>query len=73
MKGAKKIIFFSARNGVSKYYSPRMILQKKTINYEKHYKYALGEYVQAHTEPSPSKTNRERTIDYIYLRYIDNE
>jgi len=29
--------------------------------------------VQAHTEPSPSNTIEERTIDCIYLRYIDNE
>jgi len=73
MESAKKFNFFPARNGVSKYYSPRMILHKRNIDYEKHCKFALGEYVQAHTEPSPSNTNEERTIDCIYLRYIDNE
>ena len=50
-----------------------MILHKRNIDYEKHCKYALGEHVQAHTEPSPSNTNEERTIDCIYLRYSDNE
>jgi len=50
-----------------------MILLKKNIDYEKHCKYALGEYVRAHTEPNPSNTIEERTIDCIYLRYIDNE
>ena len=73
MEGAKKMNFFPANNGVSKYYSPRMILLKKNIDYEKHCKYALGEYVQAHTEPNPSNTIKERTIDCIYLRYIDND
>ena len=50
-----------------------MILHKRNIDYNKHCKFALGEYVQAHTEPSPSNTIEERTIDCIYLRYIDNE
>ncbi len=50
-----------------------MILHKKNIDYDKHCQYALGEYVQAHTEPNPSNTIEERTIDCIYLRYIDNE
>ena len=50
-----------------------MILHRRNIDYTKHCKFALGEYVQAHTEPSPSNTNEERTIDCIYLRYIDNE
>ncbi len=73
MESAKKLNFFPARNGVPKYNSPRMILTKRNIDYEKHCKYALGEHVQAHTEPSPINTIEERIIDCIYLRYIDNE
>ena len=50
-----------------------MLLHRKNIDYDKRCKFALGEYVQAHTEPSASNTIAERTIDCIYLRYIDNE
>ena len=31
MESAKKLNFFPARNGVSKYYSPRMILHRRNI------------------------------------------
>lgn len=72
MESAKKLNFFPARHGVSKYYSPRMIIHRKQLDYNKHCKYAIGEYVQAHDEPSPSNTNAPRTLDCIYLRYNDN-
>ena len=50
IEAAKKLIFFPIKNGVSKHYSPRMILHKENLDYEKHCKYVLGEYVQAHED-----------------------
>ena len=53
---SSKLNFFPARHGVSRYYSPRMILHQETINYHKHCQYTFGTYVQAHDEP-PNPTN----------------
>jgi hypothetical protein len=54
---AKKLNFFPAKNGISQYYSPRVILHHQNLDYDKHCQYAFGTYVQAHDEPdyqSPS-------------------
>ena len=42
MEGAKKLNLFPARHGVSKYYSPRMILHKENISFKHHGTYTLG-------------------------------
>jgi hypothetical protein len=64
---AKKLNFFPAKNGISQYYSPRMILHQQNLDYDKHCRYAFGTYVQAHDEPNPSNTNAPHTLDCIYL------
>ena len=69
---ARKLNYFPAKNGVSPYYSPRMILHQKNLDFDKHCQYPFGTYVQAHDEPDPSNTNAPRTLDCIYLRYNDN-
>jgi hypothetical protein len=66
---AKKLNFFPAKNGISQYYSPRMILHQQNLDYDKHCQYAFGTYVQAHDKPDPSNTNAPRTLDCIYLQY----
>ena len=72
-ESAKKLNFFPAKHGVSKYYSPQMILHQQNLDYNKHCQYAFGTYVQAHDEPDPSNTNSPCTLDCIYLHYNDNE
>jgi len=72
MEAAKKCNFFPARHGISDFYSPRMILHGKTLDYEKHCRYAFGTYVQVPNEPDPTNTNAPRTLDCIYLRYTDS-
>ena len=69
---SKKANFFPAKHGVSKYYSPRMILHQQSLDYSKHGQYSFGTYVQAHDEPQPSNTNAPRSLDCIYLRYNSN-
>ena len=44
-EAAKKLNFFPAKYGVSKYYSPRMILHQQNLDYEKHCKFSFGTYV----------------------------
>jgi len=38
----------------------------------KHCKYVFGEYVQAHDEPTHSKTNEARSLDCIYLMPVSS-
>jgi hypothetical protein len=72
MESTKKLNFFPNKNGVSKYFSPRMILHQENLDYERHCTYSLGEYVLAHDEPQPSNTNAPRALDCIYLRPLDS-
>ncbi len=71
-ESAKKLNFFPAKHGVSQFYSPRMMLHQRNLDYNRHCQYALGTYVQAHDEPQFSNTNAPRSLDCIYLRYNDN-
>ena len=71
-ESAKKLNFFPAKNGASQYYSPRMTLHQRNLDYARHCQYALGTYVQAHDEPKHSNTDAPRSLDCIYLRYNDN-
>jgi Reverse transcriptase (RNA-dependent DNA polymerase) len=72
MECAKKLNFFPPTGGISSYYSPRMIMHQKNLDYEKHCSIPFGAYVQAHTEPDPTNSQHPRTLDCIYLRYVDN-
>jgi hypothetical protein len=72
MESTKKLNFFPNKNGVSKYFSPRMIIHEETLDYARHCKYQIGEYVQAHDEPDHTNTNAPRSLDCIYLRPMDN-
>ena len=67
-ESAKKLNFFPARHGISNYYSPRMILHRQNLDYNKHCTYAFGSYVQVNNDPDPTNTNAPRTLDCIYLR-----
>jgi hypothetical protein len=72
-ESTKKLNFFPAKHGVSKYYSPRMIVNHESLDYSKHCKYSFGIYVQGHDEPDPSNTNAPRSLDCIYLAYNPNQ
>ena len=65
----KKLNFLPAKHGISKYYSPRMIMHKQHLDYNQHCKYSIGQYVLAHDEPNIKNTNQARALDCIYLRY----
>ncbi|KAI2510062.1 Reverse transcriptase (RNA-dependent DNA polymerase) [Fragilaria crotonensis] len=41
-ESAKKLNFFPSKNGVSKFYSPRMMLHQRNLDYSRHCRYALG-------------------------------
>ena len=72
MTETSKLNYFPVKGGVSKHYSPRMILMGEHLNYEKHFQVPFGAYVQACNEPSPTNSQLPRTIDAIYLRPLNN-
>ena len=72
IESTKKINFFPAKHGVSKYYSPRMILHKENLDFKRHCKYVLGEYVQATSDEKEKNNNKPRTLDCLYLRPTTN-
>ena len=67
-----KLNYFPVKGGVSKYYSPRMILEEKFLDFDKHFQVPFGTYVQAINEPAPTNSQGPHTIDAIYLRPLSN-
>jgi hypothetical protein len=59
---------FPAKGGISSHYSPHVILGRRHIDFNKHYKFEFGEFVLTHAEPKPSNKGEMRGIDSIYLR-----
>jgi hypothetical protein len=49
-----------------------MILHQENLDYNKHCAIAFGTYVQAHQEPSVLNSQSPRTLNCVYLRYVDN-
>ena len=52
MECTKKLNFFPPKDGISKFYSPRMIMHQEQLDYSKHCAVPFGAYVQAHHEPN---------------------
>ena len=67
-ESARKPNIFPARQGISKYFSPRMIIHQENISYQQHCKTSCGTYVLAHNEPNTTNTNAPRALDCLYLR-----
>jgi hypothetical protein len=65
---ARKPNIFPVRQGVSKYFSPRMIIHQENISYQQHCRTSWGTYVLAHNEPDQTNTNAPRALDCLYLR-----
>ena len=64
----KKLNYFPAKYGVSRHYSPRMILHKENLDFDRHCKYVLGEYVQTHEDENITNNNVLRSLDCLYSR-----
>lgn len=58
---------FPTKTGVSKIFSPRMIMTATTLDYAKHCKIPFGSYCQVSQDNNPSNTDRERTVAAICL------
>ena len=47
-------------------------MHQEKLDYERHCRYHIGEYVQARNEPQNKKTNAPRSLDFVYLRPMYN-
>jgi hypothetical protein len=70
---ANQLNIFPVKGGVSKYYSPRMILNQTNLDYTKHCVVPFGAYVQANHESTKTSSNVTRTLDAIYLCTAQNQ
>ena len=60
--------YFPTRYGLSKYYSPRMIVQHILINYDMRCKHFTGKYVLAHDNRQIKNNMQLRAIICIHLK-----
>ena len=68
MECTSKLNIFPAKGGISPYYSPRILLNQRTLDYKKECQVPFGAYVQAHNQPTYTNSNAPRTLDAIHLR-----
>ena len=73
MEQANKLNLFPVKGGISQYYSPRMIMNQTSLDYEKHCTVPFGAYVQANHETNTTNSQIQRTLDAIYLRPNNNQ
>ena len=71
-ESAKKLNYFPSKNGVSRHYSPRMILHQENLDFERHCTHVLGEFVQSHEDERIKNNNKPRALDCLYLRPTAN-
>ena len=64
---------FPPKKGISEYYSPKMIMERTSLDYGKHCTTVFGQYVQALNENMPTNSMKERTIGCIYLCPMPNQ
>ena len=67
LRMTKNRSLFPRAGGISKYFSPYVILRQKVIDYNKEWKFSFGDYVQAIHDMDPKNNNLPRSIDAIYL------
>ena len=67
LEGTHQLNHFPSRYGLSRYYSPNMIISKKSLDHEKYCQYAIASAIQAHYEPKQKNSLIARILDCIYL------
>ena len=70
---AQQLNWSPNKYGISKTYSPMIIVTGKNLDYNKHLQHEFGTYIQAHTKNDPSNQMKERAIDGIHLRPNTNK
>ena len=63
---------FIRKSGCSSTYSPRAILCRTDLSYEKHCRAQFGEYCEAHLDPDRTNTIESRTFPSLCLGHTGN-
>ena len=71
-KGAQQLNYFPAKRGISKHYSPRMIMHQENLDFDHYFIHVLGEYVQLHEDENIKNNNASRALDSLYIRPAAN-
>jgi hypothetical protein len=50
-----------------------MIIHQENLDFHKHCMIPFGTYIQAHNQPANLNSQHPRTLDCIYLRYLNNK
>lgn len=64
---------FQKAEGISKYFSPHILLKRWQIGYNKEFQFSYENYFQAHNDLDPKNNNFPRSIDAIYLSPLDKQ
>ena len=69
MRETRSQNFFVKKKGISRYFCPNHIINRKTICFDKELKFSFGDYGESsHVNKPQSNDNRGRTLSCIYLR-----
>ena len=58
--------------GISQVHSPREIVTRRGLDFNKHFKHQFGTYVEAHEDPIITNTNRSCTYPGVYIGTTGN-
>ena len=58
---------FPKKEGISKYFSPHILLGKKQVDYKNEFAFSYGNYVQSFVDLDPKNSQLPQSIDTIYL------
>ena len=72
MISTTKLNIFPYKGGILVYYDNQIILNQINWDYEKHFQYEFGSYVQENQVNKPTNTNLARTMEAIYIRPTTN-
>ena len=62
----------AAKTGISDTISPRGIVMRRRLDWNKHCTGEFGEYVEAHSDPEITNTPKSLTVTVIYLGITEN-
>ena len=71
LRVTKNRSLFPRKTGISRYYSPYVILKGRVIDFKTEFEFSYGDYLQANHIHQSKNNNLPRSFDAIYLRADD--
>lgn len=63
---------FPKKEGISRYFSPHVLLGKRQVDYKKEFEFSYDDYVQVYIDLDPKNSQLPQSIGAIYLRPLDS-